>query len=279
MRSLFLIALIVVPAVAQRLPLPERTDTLPGAAELFLRIRDLTRTEREAELFRQVMAGNVPRFLRTLAPVTVQETVNGTLYTLRYYVTPDYLSLGSDSDHMLMPMTPLLAQRIADRTGSLLPTPRMSDQIYAAAPLKLRPQPIPPDAAMDRMPRFLQHDDSVSALRRPLLGTYPYGTLVAGHKKDVVIDPLLYSRLKAKVPRPVVIYGWHKPDGVPIQPAYNGHGETYADYSHGIRLVQERAEINGAEVRLSDLLTDERFALMLSDTALVRTRYDIPRSP
>ncbi|KAB2921079.1 MAG: hypothetical protein F9K22_14535 [Bacteroidetes bacterium] len=135
MRSLFLIALIVVPALAQRLPLPERTDTLPGAAELFLRIRDLTRTEREAELFRQVMAGNVPRFLRTLAPVTVQETVNGTLYTLRYYVTPDYLSLGSDSDHMLMPMTPLLAQRIADRTGSLLPTPRMSDQIYAAAPL------------------------------------------------------------------------------------------------------------------------------------------------
>jgi len=279
MRSLLLIVLLASAACAQFLTLPERADTLPGARALFDRLKELPRSEREEELFRQVMAGNVPRFLRTLAPVTVHDTVNGTPYSLRYYVTPDYLALGSDSDHMLMPMTPLLAQRIADRTGALLPTPMMSDQIYAAAPLKLRPQPIPPDAAMDKMPRFFQHNDSVSSLRRPLLGTYPYGTLVAGHKKDVVISPLLYSRLKARGPRPVVIYGWHRPDGVPIQPAYNGHGETYADYSHGIRLVQERAEINGADVRLSDLLTDEAFAPMLSDTTLMRTRYDIPRTP
>ncbi|MHB1050499.1 MAG: hypothetical protein ACYC09_10500 [Bacteroidota bacterium] len=262
-------------AEAQRLELSPRAPSAPEGTQFSSMIIPLSRQEREEEIFRQVSLGNVPEFLRTLVPVTVIDTIDGIIYSLRYFVTPDYLSLGSDSDHVLMPMTPLLAQRIADLTGCMLPTAKMVDQIYAAADVKLPPQPIPPDAVMDKMPRFIQHNDSVRSLRRPLLGTFPLGLLVGGTKKDVVIDRKIHSQLKARVPKPVVIYGWHRLNGIPIQPAYNGHGESYADYSHGIRLVHRMALINGAEVALTDLLRDDRFALMISDTVQTLTRYPL----
>jgi hypothetical protein len=263
-------------AEAQRLELPQRAPSAPDGTQFSSMIIPLSRQEREEEIFRQVSGGNVPEFLRTLVPVTVIDTIDGTVYSLHYFVTPDYLSLGSDSDHVSMPMTPLLAQRIADLTGCILPTTKMVDQIYAAAEVKLPPQPIPPDADMDKMPRFIQHNDSVRSLRRPLLGTFPLGALVGGTKKDVVIDRKIHSQLKTRVPKPVVIYGWHRLNGVPIQPAYNGHGETYADYSHGIRLVHRMAFINGAEIALTDLLRDARFAMMISDTVQTLMRYPLP---
>lgn len=263
-------------AESQRLHLPPRQPSAPEGTEISSMIAALPRQEREEEIFRQISEGNVPEFLRTPVPVTVIDTVDGTAYSLRYFVAPDYLSIGSDSDYILMPMTPLLAQRIADLTRCMLPTAKMVDQIYAAADVKLPPQPIPPDAEMDKMPRFIQHNDSVRSLRRPLLGTFPPGALVGGTKKDVVIDPMIRSRLKSKVPKPVVIYGWHRLNSVPIQPTYNGHGETYADYSHGIRLVCRTATINDAEIAIADLLRNARFALMISDTVQTLTRYPLP---
>ncbi len=276
MKILFCILIIISCAESQWLDLPPRQSTSPEGSRIASMLVSLLREEREEEIFRQVSEGNVPEFLRTLVPVTIIDTIDGTIYSLRYFVTPDYLSLGSDSDHVLMPMTPLLAQRIADLTGCMLPTATMVDQIYAAADVKLPPQPIPPDAEMDKMPRFIQHNDSVRSLRRPLLGTFPLGVLVGGTKKDVVIDQKIRSQLKQRVPKPVVIYGWHRLNSVPIQPAYNGHGETYADYSHGIRLVHRMASINGAEIALSDLLSDARFALMISDTVQTLMRYPLP---
>ena len=49
------------------------------------------------------------------------------------------------------------------------------------------------------------------------------GALVSGNKKDVVI-PRKYAKLQPGVPKPVVIYGWHKLDGSPTNP-YNSLGE------------------------------------------------------
>ncbi len=39
------------------------------------------------------------------------------------------------------------------------------------------------------------------------------GKLIAGHKKDVVITNRLLT-----MPKRVAIYGWHRPNGSPIQP-------------------------------------------------------------
>lgn len=219
------------------------------------------------------MSGNIPDFLRTLDTITTTKSINGTQYTLQYYVTPDYLSLGSDSDYFLMPMTPILAQRIANALHCTLPTKIMVDQIYTAAKVKLRPQPIPPDVYMTTVPRFWQHNDSVKALRTPLLEIYPLGSLVGGTKKDIIIDKKIYSWLKASVPKPVVIYGWHQLNGLPIQPTYNGHEETYVDYSHGVRLVQRMAKVNGAEISLIDIVQDPTYYSLVADTVVVKPYY------
>lgn len=43
----------------------------------------------------------------------------------------------------------------------------------------------------------------------------------------------------------VVIYGWYYQNGSYIQPVTNVHADTYMDYSHGIRLVQNNCMLNG----------------------------------
>ena len=137
--------------------LPERpAGALPGS-EFQEQVRNLALAAREEGIFEQLMAGNVPGFLREMVPVTVTGTVGGSgsgslngsgsgteggLVTVSvgasgtgetmevtYYVTPDYLAVGSDDDYFLMPMTPILAQRIASATGCSMPTRRMVDQI------------------------------------------------------------------------------------------------------------------------------------------------------
>lgn len=130
----------------------------------------------------------------------------------------------------------------------------MVDQIYTSAPCKLRPQPIPPSAEMITVPVFAQHNDSVKTLRFPVIPEYPPGTLVGGTNKDVIISNYIYQNLKTNVPMPVVIYGWHQLNGVPIQPVYNGHSETYADYSHGIRLVLDSAIVDGNFIQTKKMI-------------------------
>jgi hypothetical protein len=141
----------------------------------------------------------------------------------------------------------------------------MVDDIYAAAPLKLAPEPIPPGAEMITVPVFARHDSMVWLQRSLRLDQFPLGTLVGGTKKDVVISNMIRNQLKPDVLNPVVIYGWHRLDGVPIQPLYNGHGETYADYSHGIRLVQEAVQLNGVATTVSAILQDPALCAILSD--------------
>ena len=211
------------------------------------RSRSLSRDEREERLYQEVTSGNVPEFLRHLVPVFSSAAVAEEERTATYYVTPDYLAVGSDSDYFLAPMTPLLAQRLADYLGCMLPTRLMVDQIYAAATCKLAPAPIPPSPEMTTVPVFALHDSIVGAQRSAHLA--PLGSLVGGTKKDVVISNKIYHDLKPSVPRPVVIYGWHQLNGSPIQPLYNGHGEDYADYSHGIRLVQDTVLLDGRETQ------------------------------
>ena len=269
--------LVVQGAVAQTLRLPPRAPDALSRDEIIQRITPLSRQAREDTLFAQIMAGNIPDFMRTLVPVTSSASIGGTLYALTYYVTPDYLAVGSDESYFLTPMTPLLAQRLADNLGSTLPTRKMVNDIYTAAALKLAPAPIPPSAEMITVPVFVQHDTMVWAQRAPQVGSYPLGALFGGTKKDVVISNKIRNDLRATVPKPVVIYGWHQLNGVPIQPLYNGHGETYADYSHGVRLVQEAVQLNGGATTITAMLKDDTLAAILSDEGPIAIpRYGDP---
>ncbi len=253
-------ALLCASAKAQTLDLPPRPANAPGGAEFARRVTSLNLPDREREIFTQITVGNVPNFLRKLCPVPVTSTANGRTSNGTFYATPDYLAIGSDDDYLLMPMSPNTAQRIADALHCSLPTPKMVNQIYAAAEVRLAPAPIPPTPAMTTVPVFLKHNDMVRTQRAEQLKAHPLGALVAGHQKDVVITAKL-----ATAPGKVAIYGWHQTNGVPIQPLYLKHTASWVDYSQCIRLVRQQMTVNGATRTVAEVLADPPLAGLLSD--------------
>ncbi len=108
---------------AQTLPLPERATNAPSGSEFAARVASLDLADREKEISAQILSGNVPQFLRKLCPIQVTNVANGLTNIVRFYVTPDYLAVGSDADYFLMPISPNTGQRIADTFNCSLPTP------------------------------------------------------------------------------------------------------------------------------------------------------------
>lgn len=213
---------------------------------------------RDALVAREVLRGNVPAFMRELAPVSFTGVLpNGRSAQITICVTPDYLSVGSDADFVRVPLGLGTAGQIADAFNMMLPTTRMVDAIYAQADLRLTPAPMTPGAQMSSTDYFLRHNATVERQRLGAGGRL--GMLVAGQKKDLVLT----NRL-ARTPGRVAIYGWQRPGGQPIQPLSTVHQASYADYSHGIRLVSRTAFVNGQAYDLEDLLTNATYAGLLN---------------
>src|SRR6201986_3558320 len=104
------------------------------------RVADLQGAARDAQVRSELLAGNLPEHLRHLAAVTLKgRDENGAPLAVTFCVMPDYLSVGSDSDSLLVPMGLPTALEVASDFGSVLPTPRVVDAIYEAADLKLTP--------------------------------------------------------------------------------------------------------------------------------------------
>jgi hypothetical protein len=256
-------------AFAQTLNLPLRATNAPDGSVFAKKISTLGFAEREQAILNEVLAGDVPTFLRKLCPVTVTNVVGDKTNFATFYAAPEYLAIGSDQDYLLSPMSPNTAQRIADQLGCVLPTRKMVDAIYAAAEVKLAPSPIPPSAAMTTVPVFVQHDEMVHTQRGTFVKEHPLGALVAGHKKDVVI-----SRQLSGVTNKVAIYGWHQTNGVAIQPLYLGHTAAWVDYSHGIRLVQSEMVVNGETKTVAAVLADPTLCGLISDEGVItNARY------
>ena len=269
---LMMICLCSVWTQAKDLPLPPRPEGAMSGSQLKTHLESMSLQEREEAIYLEVSKGNVPDFLRHLAPVTVTEKIDGEDHTATYDVTPDYLALGSNDDYFLMPMTPILAQRLADLLQCNLPTRKMVDDIWSAASVKFSPSPIPPSPKMTTIPVFYDHNQTVWQMRQDVLEDHPLGELCSGHKKDVVVTPLLASK-----PGKVAIYGWHYTSGTPIQPLYLGHADFYADYSHGIRIVDLSLKVDGTDKTIPQVLADPDLSSLLSDEgAFSNPRYPIP---
>ena len=225
----------------------------------------LTLSVREEEIFKQIKQGNVPAFSRKFTPVTIKQVIDGTDYELIIYVSVDYLAIGNNLDYFYVSTTPMLAQRIADLTKTMLPTKLMVDEIYKQATIKLAPNPIPPTTAMTTVPVFITHNEIVLKQLQDYKLEQLNSKLVAGNKKDIIISNKIYGQ---PTPR-VVIYGWHKLDGKAIQPVYNKHTNTWADYSHGVRLISQEATLNGKKIKLADLLKDPILNQLVSDEGII----------
>lgn len=274
MRYFFLIFFLLntINGYSQRLKLKKRASEALSGSEFSKSIRDssLSLDEREMIIYNEIRRGNIPRFYRRLVEIRDTAILNGENHYIRYFVLPDFLAIGSDLDYFYCPMRPQLAQKIADLLKCSLPTQKISDRVYQNAVVKMIPEPIPPSKEMVTIPVFEKHNTLVHRQREHTLAQFPLGCLVAGNKKDVVISNKIFNE---KGMLRVVIYGWHKPDGKAIQPLYNGHSTIHADYSHGIRLIQNKVWINGKRSTIQRVLGSETLHPLLSDEGAIEKPY------
>ena len=238
-----------------RAGIPKRPANAVGGAESFKRIDKLSRDEREEAISAEMLRGNIPDFLRMFQKVTVKaKDKAGKEHTATFEVMPDYLAIGSDTDFVRVPMTPMTAARVADAFGCALPTRKIVDDIDKAATVKLEPIPLTEDR--ESAATFLKHHALIEEQRRDRKP----GELVAGIKKDIVVT----NRLDEK-PNRVAIFGWHKLDGQPIQPLTIVHVNWYVDYSHGVRLMKRTVTVDGRPRDVRHVLYAADLCSLLSD--------------
>jgi hypothetical protein len=261
---------VIIPL--RQLNIPVRSPLAETGKVFMARIDTLPLADREEEIFKAVSSGNIPGFLRNLLSLNAEFADSaGKIHKVTYEVMPDYLAVGSDSDFCRIPMNPYTAQRIATLFGASLVTSKVSDHIYANADIKLTPfNYVPVGNQNELVSKFETHNAQIEKQMAEAGGKT--GQLVAGIKKDVILS----SRI-ARQPGKVVIYGWHKPDGIPIQPVYSGHIWWYVDYSHGIRLINNQVIVDGKPLLFSNILQDPiLFRIFSNETVpMVETVYEI----
>lgn len=245
--------------------MPRRPGSAPDGSAVMASLINAGGGDRDNAIVAQALSGNIPSHLRDLQPVTFSGLVGGQETQITICVTPDYLAIGSDDDHVRVPTGLPAALQIADSFEMMLPTTRMVDAIFAQADVRLTPRPMTPGAQMVTTAYFVDHDATLDAQMADAGGQD--GLLIAGHKKDIVI-----ANRMTNAPGRVAIYGWHRANGNPIQPLSTVHGAYYADYSHGIRLVSRTAYRNGEAVDLRALLTDQQYAGLLNSDGPMSNR-------
>jgi hypothetical protein len=249
---------LIIPV--RRLNIPSRNPNAESGSVFMRRITPLSLNEREEEIYKAIASGNIPDFLRN--PITINGEFTdsaGISHRVTYEVMPDYLSIGNDTDFCRIPMNPYTAQSLASAFGASLITAKISDQIYMKADIKLVPfNYVPVGNANELVTKFVEHNTHIENQFREAGGLQ--GRLIAGIKKDVILSGRI-----ADQPGKVVIYGWHKPDGKPIQPVYSGHIYWYVDYSHGIRFINNQVLIDGKTCLFTEILKDPVLYKIFSD--------------
>lgn len=240
--------------VSRELEIPDRKNNALTGTEFYKKVFSLTWNEREELARQEILNGNIPGFLKKWVRINTSViSDDGEKIEAHYFVLPDYLCIGSNDDFARIPLTPMAAKIIADSFHCFLPTTKMVDEIYKAAKVKL--EPVPMYAFRDSAVTMYQHHLIIEGQRQLRKG------LIAGIKKDVVTTDKLLTDPK---PNRVAIYGWHKLNGVPIQPLYTGHVNWYVDYSHGIRLVSQTIYINNKPMNYQEVLKDKKLRRVLT---------------
>ena len=216
----------------------------------------------------EVLSGNVPSVMKKLRKIVFTTAVVDSVEILKrphkieMWILPDYISIGNDKDYVRMPMGPLAAQRIADTLGCILPTTYIVDRIAEASQGHLDIFPFRPLGTRNSQPIVYQDSNNAIKALYKAYG-YKYGELISGLKKDVVLTYKIHT-LKGHE-RYVAIYGWHHPDGRVQQPLHTRHGNFYADYSHGIRMIYRTIKVDGVEYDAREILESESLYRLLSD--------------
>ena len=239
-------------------PVPDAPMT---ATAFIASIQGMDRPTREQAFLDALLAGHVPDSMRTFVVLNADfKDKQGTQHTLQVQVLQDYLTIGTNEDRFRVPLSPLTAQKVADAWACVFPTYELVDAIWRVA-AKIPPQPWGPpyDATMMSTDRMVAQSAKIDATMAHL--GIDRASLVAGHKKDVILTVQLATH-----PKSVSIYGWTQSNGVPIQglPLYMGHENTYADYSHGNRMVSRDCLLDGQPDDLGRILMDPNLCVAVS---------------
>ncbi len=262
MRFIYLLLCVIVigcrPAYLH-LPVGNKSAIIAFSGSTFYdTVKSLSWQQREAVAIPQLFAGNMPDFMFRFVAVhtfIIDSSTDKTI-TATYFVSPDYVSIGTSHNWARLPLTPMAAQALADSLHCFLPTRKMVHDIYRQATVKL--QPMPMFAYRDSSVTMYQHHLIIEGQRQGRKG------LIAGIKKDVVIsDKLTRTDKKDRV----AIYGWHQLNAQPIQPLYTGHVNWYVDYSHGTRLVHRTILVDGKKMDYIDVMKHPVLRGLLSDEA------------
>ena len=232
------------------------SDVVYSGSSFFKQAAPYGWQQRDSLAIEWLIAGRIPSFMKKFerVDVSIADSASGKIIKASFFVSPDYVALGNDEDWARIPLTPMAAQKLADRLNCFLPTRKMVDDIYQQSKVKLEPMPL--YAFRDSTPTMYHHHLMIEGQRKGRRG------LIAGIKKDVVISDKLKHEGK---PNRVAIYGWHKPDGKPIQPLYSGHVNRYVDYSHGVRLVMQTIYVNQMPMDYTEVLTHPVYKRLLCD--------------
>jgi hypothetical protein len=242
--------------------IPSRSNGSKTGSEFMNYILNMTFAQREPLILAEFKKGNIPDFYRTFKEVQI--SYGG--HICKFRVMPDYLAIGSNEDFCRIPMGPKTAQEIADYYGCTMPTSKMVDTTWKTATVKLEPVThTPVGNANELVSMFITHNNEIEQQR--LASGKQLGELVGGIKKDVVITNKLASE-----PTKVAIYGWHHLDGTYWQPLTTVHINTYVDYSHGVRLVNNLAYLDGSPKNIQEILKDASLYKILSDESGVMTQ-------
>lgn len=252
-----------VPVPEPEPPAPPVVSSLMTGSQFIQANINLMGAVREANILKEfVENANMPNMLRQFVPVTISSGGN----SITYQVTSDFLCIGSDEDYVRMPMNPHTAQAIADKYNCSLITRKMSNDIWKASINKLEPRPWGPpyNSDMEKTHRIGTHN---ATIQKQLIGKDPKA-LTSGHKKDVVLTNKLAPNNPGKR---VAIYGWIQLNGQPIQGLNpTSHGDTYQDYSHGVRLVANNCVVNGVAMKIQDVFVHPVYSALVSDEGPLR---------
>ncbi len=250
--------------IPQSVQIPLRNPDAMTGTEFMQYVLNMSFADRENAILNELLTGNIPYFIRNMTSIqTSSADANGTIHQIEYQVMPIYLAIGSDSDFCRIPMGPIAAQKAADFYGTSMPTPKMVDEIYQQAEIKLEPVTYAPVGnENEKVYKFVEHNSAIEAQRIAAGGQL--GQLTGGTKKDVVLSNKIIDPNR---PGHVVIYGWHQLNGDPIQSVTNIHIDTYVDYSHGIRMVDTEILVDNVAKNIRDILKDPVLYKILSNEA------------
>lgn len=253
----FLMVCSVIPAQHSfRLNTPIPPSPRTSGSAYYKKVAASKWQERDSIAVKEILSGNIPSFLKKMVRIntSILNTETGKKIKAYYFVTPDYLCIGTNNDWARIPLTPMAAQIIADSFHCFLPTRKIVDDIYKNAKIKL--EPIPMYAFRDSSVTMWQHHLIIEGQRKLRKG------LIAGIKKDVVLSGQVSRYAK---PNHEAIYGWHKVDGLAIQPLYIGHVNWWVDYSHGVRLIYHKIWVEGKQMDYTEVLSNPILKRLLCD--------------